>query len=201
MTRPVVDADLGGPQGGPRQLVTKADAAGFWTVGTVGAGEWTRDEEKDPRREVSLLIRGTRGEWRFAAIFHWGTVKVPAKEERLAVEAKPRTETTKAVRAKPYRPAEPAYEYEAFGSHRSYWWTAEQRVTVPDTDPPQTYEWTAKRSHPTPVGYRQLLALLSEENPEVWRRPWLLLTSKAVREAGAPASAPAKRKVRTDGVS
>ena len=78
MIRPVADADLGGPQGGPRQLVKKADAAGWATVGTVGAGQWAtrgKDEDDEPvmRDESSLLIRGRKGELRFAAI--WRTVE------------------------------------------------------------------------------------------------------------------------------
>ena len=82
--RPVTDADL---TAGPRQLVKKADAHGWWTVGTVGSGEWatrSKDADDEPimRVETSLLIRGRKGGQRFAAI--WRTVE-GLKTQPLAV--------------------------------------------------------------------------------------------------------------------
>jgi hypothetical protein len=49
--------------GGPAALVSRATAAGFWTVATEGEGVF------DGSRESSIVVRGWRGQDRFVAVY------------------------------------------------------------------------------------------------------------------------------------
>lgn len=200
VARAAVDADLGGPQGGPRQLVKRADAAGFATVGTVGSGTWpARDGIERP--ESSLLIRGTKDGQRFAAI--WRTVEGLTSqpgaicywwcsELRGRVERDPQTTRDVSFEVAQWKRAHGG----KIGAAK------ERELRSPAFE---TVGWTAPRLFPVRVGYEHLLKILSD--PELWERPWKIEASgggtatTAPVDAGRARSAPAKRKVRTDGVS